>query len=66
MKQVHLLNETQVYALDETREAHTQNVPALPITVAKDNIRCDMTIVLRRNSIPDYGLTSRTGGAFWG
>ena len=25
-----------------------------------------MTIVKRRNSIPDYGLTNEISGAFWG
>ena len=32
----------QFYPLDETREAHTENVPAVHITLTKDNIECDM------------------------
>ena len=34
----------QFYPLGETREAHTENVPAVHITLTKDNIECDMTI----------------------
>ena len=32
----------QFYPLNEIRDAHTQNVLAVHITVAKNNIECDM------------------------
>ena len=34
----------QFYPLDEIWEAHTENVPAVHITLTKDNIECDMAI----------------------
>ena len=34
----------QFYPLDETREEHTENVPAVYITLTKDNMECDMAI----------------------
>ena len=34
----------QFYPVDETREAHTENFPAVHITLTKDNKECDMAI----------------------
>ena len=34
----------QFYPLDETKEAHTENVILVHITLPNDNIECDMAI----------------------